>query len=216
LVQAFPASPEKRQTLKLYQMSKEQLEDTMKKQLSLLKNKALIANLSDKGAKIEKRIVEIKEQLAKYHREGAGDDVESMTAILAGLKIVEKRPSAAFFKKRELIEEKEIGTKKEKFHTHRTKEYNEKAKENQPIKTLSIDEERRACEQTLNRIDEAEKARQLASLKSRLKIPIILESEPKWRDQANDDDNDENDEGNLVDSDDEAPVETGLEIQQNM
>ena len=42
------------------------------------------------------------------------------------------------------------------------------------------------------------------------------ESEPKWRDQANDDDNDENDEGNLVDSDDEAPVETGLEIQQNM
>ena len=88
------------------------------------------------GAKIEKRIVEIKEQLAKYQREGAGDDVESMTAILAGLKIVEKRPSAAFFKKRELIEEKEIGTKKKKFHTHRTKEYNEKAKENQPIKTV--------------------------------------------------------------------------------
>ena len=88
------------------------------------------------GAKIEKRIVEIKEQLAKYQREGTGDDVESMTAVLAGLKIVEKRPSAAFFKKRELIEEKEIGTKKEKFHTHRTKEYNEKAKENQPIKTV--------------------------------------------------------------------------------
>ena len=96
---------------------------------------------------------------------------------------------------------------------------------------MSIDEERHACEQTLNRIDEAEKAKQLASLKSRQKIPIILgtvffllsvvdinvkklESEPKWRDQANDDDDE--DDNDLVDSDDEEPVETGLEIQQNM
>ena len=114
-------------------MSKEQLEETLKKQRALLKNKALIANLTDKGAKIEKRIVEIEEQLAKYQKDG---DVESMTAILAELKIVEKRPTAAFFKKKELIDEKESGKKKEKFHAHRTKQYNEKAKENQPIKTV--------------------------------------------------------------------------------
>ena len=82
---------------------------------------------------IEKRIVEIEEQLAKYQKDG---DVESMTAILAELKIVEKRPTAAFFKKKELIDEKESGKKKEKFHAHRTKQYNEKAKENQPIKTV--------------------------------------------------------------------------------
>ena len=41
-----------------------------------------------------------------------------------------------------------------------------------------------------------------------------IESEPKWRDQANDDDDE--DDNDLVDSDDEEPVETGLEIQQNM
>ena len=60
-----------------------------------------------------------------------------MTAILESLKIVEKRPSAAFFKKKEIENTKETDKKKkEKFQAHRTKNYNEKAKENQPIKTV--------------------------------------------------------------------------------
>merc|ERR1719285_131890 len=185
-------------------MNRQQLEDLLKKQCGLLKNKSLISNLPDKGEKIRKRIVEIEEQLAEHKKD---TDIESVTAILEGLKIVEKRPSAAFFKQKEVIDGENKEPKKEKFHAHRTKLYNEKAKENQPIKTLTIDEERAACEQTLNRIDDAEKAKQLASLKSRQKIPIILESEPKWRDREEDSD--------LEDSDDEV-IETGLEIQQNM
>ena len=60
-----------------------------------------------------------------------------MTAILEGLKIVEKRPTAAFFKQKEVIDsENKKEPKKEKFHAHRTKVYNQKAKENQPIKTV--------------------------------------------------------------------------------
>ena len=86
-----------------------------------------------KGEKIRKRIVEIEEQLAEHKKD---TDIESVTAILDGLKIVEKRPSAAFFKQKEVIDGENKEPKKEKFHAHRTKLYNEKAKENQPIKTV--------------------------------------------------------------------------------
>ena len=61
-----------------------------------------------------------------------------MTAVLESLKIVEKRPSAAFFKKKEVEDTKDKEKKKEKFQAHRTKNYNEKAKENQPIKMVWI------------------------------------------------------------------------------
>merc|ERR1712227_748372 len=178
-------------------MGKQELEELLKKQRGLLSNKSLVANLPDKGEKIKNRIKEIEEQLCEHKT----DEVESMTAVLESLKIVEKRPSAAFFKKKEVQDTKDKEKKKEKFQAHRTKNYNEKAKENQPIKMLTIDQERAACEQTLNRIDEAEKAKQLASSKARHKVPIILESEPKWRDHV---------EIDLEDSDDEI-VETGLE-----
>ena len=63
---------------------------------------------------------------------------------------------------------------------------------------------------TLNRISEAEKARQLASLTNREKIPILLESEPKWRERFDDEgDSDDDLEEN------EEIIETGLEQQQN-
>ena len=39
---------EKREKVKLYQMSKQQLEDLLNKQRGLLKNKSLISNLPDK------------------------------------------------------------------------------------------------------------------------------------------------------------------------
>ena len=98
----------------------------MSKNYCLSKNFKLLSQ----GEKIRVRIKEIEEQLAEHKV----DDVESMTAILESLKIVEKRPTAAFFKRKELTEEP---PKKEKFHAHRTKNYNEKAHENQPIKTVS-------------------------------------------------------------------------------
>ena len=74
---------------------------------------------------------------------------------------------------------------------------------------LKIDEEREAYKLTLNRISEAEKARQLASLTNREKVPVLLESEPKWRERFDDNDSDD------LEEDDEV-IETGLELQQNM
>ena len=125
-------------------MSKQELEELLKKQRGLLSNKSLIANLPDKvkthfrliltfwqGEKIKNRIKEIEEQLCEHK----SDDIESVTAILESLKIVEKRPTAAFFKKKEI---EETNKEKKKFQAHRTKNYNEKAKENQPIKTVGF------------------------------------------------------------------------------
>ena len=48
LFQAFPKSPEKREKVKLYQMGKQELEELLKKQRDLLRNKSLVANLPDK------------------------------------------------------------------------------------------------------------------------------------------------------------------------
>ena len=138
---------------------------------------------------------------------------------------MEKRQTAKFFKQKEFEEEKKTPNGKEKFRAHRNDVYNSKAKENQPIKTVSdhfirkqarhfmfqlkIDEEREAYKLTLNRISEAEKARQLASLTNREKVPVLLENEPKWRERF-DDEGDSDD----LEEDDEI-TETGLELQQN-
>ena len=60
-----------------------------------------------------------------------------MAEILDNLKIVEKRQTAKFFKQKEFEEEKKTPNGKEKFRAHRNDVYNSKAKENQPIKTVS-------------------------------------------------------------------------------
>ena len=61
----------------------------------------------------------------------------------------------------------------------------------------------------MNRISEAEKARQLATLASREKIPVLLEHELKWRDRVNDEDTEDES------SEDEDETQTGFEAQQN-
>ena len=172
----------------------------------------------------------MEEQLEKFKQP---EPIDGLAEILDNLKIVEKRQTAKFFKQKEFEEEKKTPNGKEKFRAHRNDAYNSKTKENQPIKTVSdqctllslpllvsfdqgqcmfqlkIDEEREAYKLTLNRISEAEKARQLASLTNREKVPVLLESEPKWRERF-DDEGDSDD----LEEDDEI-VETGLELQQN-
>ena len=61
--------------------------------------------------------------------------IDSLSNILDGLKIVEKRPTAQFFKNKEL-QNLERSDLPQKFHSHRNEKYNSKAKENQPIKTV--------------------------------------------------------------------------------
>ena len=170
----------------------------------------------------------MEEQLEKFKQP---EPIDGLAEILDNLKIVEKRQTAKFFKQKEFEEEKKTPNGKEKFRAHRNDAYNSKAKENQPIKTVSshfpskvrittlcqinymfqlkIDEEREAYKLTLNRISEAEKARQLASLTNREKVPVLLESEPKWRERF-----DEEGDSDDLEEDDEI-VETGLELQQN-
>ena len=86
------------------------------------------------GAKINARIKELEEQLEKFQQP---DQIDGLAEILDNLKIVEKRQTAKFFKQKEFEEEKKTPNGKEKFRAHRNDAYNSKAKENQPIKTVS-------------------------------------------------------------------------------
>ena len=78
----------------------------------------------------------MEEQLAKFKQP---DQIDGLAEILDNLKIVEKRQTAKFFKQKEFEEEKKTPNGKEKFRAHRNDAYNSKAKENQPIKTVSPD-----------------------------------------------------------------------------
>lgn len=78
----------------------------------------------------------MEEQLAKFKQP---DQIDGLAEILDNLKIVEKRQTAKFFKQKEFEEEKKTPNGKEKFRAHRNDAYNSKAKENQPIKTVSTD-----------------------------------------------------------------------------
>jgi len=78
----------------------------------------------------------LEEQLAKFKQP---DQIDGLAEILDNLKIVEKRQTAKFFKQKEFEEEKKTPNGKEKFRAHRNDAYNSKAKENQPIKTVSTD-----------------------------------------------------------------------------
>jgi hypothetical protein len=190
----------------LTQLSKIKLEEMLDKQKTLIQDKKLLATLPDKGERIKRKINEIESQLAQFNNQQAAS-VDNLSNILGELKIVEKRPTAKFFKNKE-IENSE--KKDQKFHSHRNEKFNKISKENQPIKTLKIDEEREAHKMTLNRISEAEKARQLATLASREKIPILLETEAKWRDRFDDEDEIE------IPEEEEEEVQTGFEAQQNI
>ena len=86
------------------------------------------------GAKINARIKELEEQLEKFKQP---DQIDGLAEILDNLKIVEKRQTAKFFKQKEFEDEKKTPNTKEKFRAHRNDAYNSKAKENQPIKTVS-------------------------------------------------------------------------------
>ena len=78
----------------------------------------------------------MEEQLAKFKQP---DQIDGLAEILDNLKIVERRQTAKFFKQKEFEEEKKTPNGKEKFRAHRNDAYNSKAKENQPIKTVSTD-----------------------------------------------------------------------------
>ena len=79
----------------------------------------------------------MEEQLEKFSKP---DQLDGLADILDNLKIVEKRPTAQFFKKKEIEAEQKTQDHKtsQKFQTHRNTAYNSKAKEYQPIQTVSM------------------------------------------------------------------------------
>lgn len=170
--EAFKNKIQKSEKINLKVKTVDELQDLLDKQVGIKKNKLIINLLPDKGAKIISLCKEIEEEIAS--RTVQGDIVK----LLQNLTIVEKRPSAQLLKRIEA--EQEIKPPVARFHTHRNPQYETKFMEN-PIKSLKIDEERKAHNENLVRDKSIENNHELAKMRDGGRMPLILQSSTSWR-----------------------------------